>query len=358
MRVLFFTFSLIISFLLAAESTSNTLLSQIGPVLTPPVEYNGQIYFMATTGVLYKADYALAKAEKVFQTEKSSIAPILIDESVAYLGEGIHEDIKTNFYAFDLQKEKIKFQLSIQGHIERAPLITEHAIYLGLGPGGIMALDKKNGREIWRIEKIKQGKLHVDARPVVYNEDSCFPTIYEFKGIVCLNHKNGKPAFFLELGKSPKSQVVLSGKRLVGMAMEANMIETKWESPAALYVINLASKKKEIEIDLRGYSFSAPLLLNDEEAFVALSTGDLLLIQLSDGKISYIGEMQGPITSNPFFKDGAYCAISIMGRLACFTRLKEKFELIRDQSLVQNIIGEIGYINDKFYAPSRMGYLL
>jgi len=330
----------------------------IGPTMNPPIDFRSQIYFLPTTGVLYKSDYEITKPAKLFQTEKSSVSALLLDGSNVYFGEGLHDDVTSNLYAFDLIKEKLFFKLQLPGHIERAPLVTKNMIYVGIGPGGMVAIDKKTQKILWKKEKIEEGALHVDSTPVLHNGNLCFTSIYSFKGLVCLSEKNGDKTLVVPLKSNPKSEIQISGIYLFGMAMDADMASAKWEVPSQFYVIDLITKKKVAEKELRGFQFTKTTEVSSKERFVALSTGDLLILRLPELSINYVGEMSEPVASNPFFMNNFYCAISLMGKLACFKRLENKFELMKEQKLLQVVVGEIGYIRGKLYVPSRMGYII
>ncbi|MBY0412882.1 MAG: hypothetical protein K2Q18_01890, partial [Bdellovibrionales bacterium] len=145
----------LISNVLAAKNVNDIILNnrvKIGPTINSPIEYQGKIYFLATTGVLYESNYDLSEIKDIFKTKLPSFSALTLHEGVLYFGEGLHDDKKTNFYAFNLKNKKLAFQFSTQGHIERPPVIQGNIAYVGLGPDGIGALDLKSQKMLWQTK--------------------------------------------------------------------------------------------------------------------------------------------------------------------------------------------------------------
>ena len=356
MKLLFGLILLLIASSALAATTE--VRTQIGPLMNPPVVSGKDLYLLATTGVLYQTDPLITKTKILFQTKINSICPLTLKDSVLYFGEGLHDDLKTEFYAYDLKQQKLKFSLPQEGHIERAPLITSDKIFIGLGPGGIAAIDLNTQKILWSKKKIEEGDLHIDSTPISYKNMICVASIYTYKGVVCLNEANGEKVFTISLEKNPKSEIRLSGHLLFGMSTEATMVDTNWKTPSTLYVIDLYKKKKTIDVNLRGYNFFASTLTSAQEVFLGLSTGDMILVNLHDGRITFVGEMKAPIVSTPFIRHGFYCAVSIEGRLRCYQRGKDEFKLAEEQEWQEVISGVVSSINGKFYIPTRAGYRL
>ncbi len=354
-------FALLLVFLLAAKmsvAAISEIRTKIGPVMNPPITDGSNLYLLGTTGVLYQTDLPISKSKVLFQTKTSSVCPLTLKDSVLYFGEGLHDDTKTQFYAYDIKEQKIKFSLPQEGHIERAPLVTSKNIFLGLGPGGISAIELKSQKVIWSKKKIEEGELHIDSTPISYQKMICVSSIYGFKGIVCFNEKNGEKIFAIAFNKNPKSEIRLSGNLLYGMSSEATMGDTNWATPSNLFVIDLELKKKTLDVNLRGYNFFAPAQTSSHEVFIGLSTGDMILVNLQNGKITFVGEMKAPIVSTAFIKHGMYCAISIEGKLRCYLREKNEFKLAKEEEWQEVVSGMVSAINGNFYIPTRTGYRL
>ncbi len=332
--------------------------SSVGPVYNAPIEFEGKLYLLATTGVLYKSDYKLDEYKVLFQTKKSSVSGLTLNGSVLYFGEGLHDDITSNFYAYDLKQEKLLFEIPVKGHIERAPLIVDDVGYLNIGPGGFVAVNLTTKKTVWELTKIDNQPLHVDTTSIAYKNSICFTSIYKYKAFVCVNKKSGKKDFAISLNKSPKSQLNIVKNKVFGLSSEADMVTPKWQTPGNFYVIDLDKKKKIVDLELRGYSFYQPQIYSESDAIVTLSTGDVILINIENGKISYVDELKQPITANAFKKGDHICVTSIAGLLRCYTKGSDKFEIKSENNLVENIIGEIVTINNKTYLPTRTSFKL
>jgi outer membrane protein assembly factor BamB len=234
---------------------------KIGPTVNPPIEFQGKLYFLANSGVLFESNYDLSEIKNLFETELASFSPITLHEGVLYFGEGLHEHKKANLYAYDLKEKKLKFKMKLEGHIERAISIVDGIAYLGFGPGGIGAIDLSQQKIIWQKKEIKAGVLHVDSNIIVYQKNICATSVYNYKGVFCLNAADGSELFNVSLRLSPKSEITLDGELLYGFSTEATMNDMNWKTPTSFYVVNLVKKNIQMEIELRGYNFFAPLAI-------------------------------------------------------------------------------------------------
>ena len=332
---------------------------KIGPTINSPIEYLGKIYFLANTGVLFESNYDLSEIKDIFKTDLPTFSSMTENNGVLYFGEGLHEHNKTHLYAYDLKNKKLIFKFPTEGHIERPPFIHENIAYIGFGQTGIGALDLNTNKLIWQKKTIKSGKLHVDATPIIHDGKLCSVSIYDFKGVFCLNPKDGNEVFDLKMALSPKSEVGISGDLIFGYATEANMSDLKFNTESNFYIVNLKEKKIVKEVKLRGYNFFAPIIIPNNNVFVTLSTGDLITISLTNGVITYVGEFPEPFISNAFLVDDALCAIGIMGQELCYKPVKGGFALTLEKRYVESPIGQIkNKINKKYYIPSRIGYFL
>ena len=332
---------------------------KIGPTINSPIEFLGKIYFLANTGTLFESNYDLSEVKDIFKTDLPTFSAMTESDGVLYFGEGLHEHNKTHLYAYDLKSKKLVFKFPTQGHIERPPVIHENIAYIGFGSFGIGALDLKTNKLLWQKKAIKNGKLHVDATPVIYNDMLCSVSIYDFKGVFCLNPKDGNEIFDLKMALSPKSEVGISSDILFGYATEANMSDLKFNTESNFFIANLKDRKMVKEVKLRGYNFFAPIVIPDNKVFVTLSTGDLITISLTNGDITYVGEFPEPFISNSFLVDGALCAIGIMGQELCYKPVKGGYALTLEKRYIESPIGQIkNKINKKYYVPSRIGYFL
>ena len=200
--------------------------SKIGPTVHAPLKYKDHLYFLSTTGGIYKSQDKLKTANLIGQTEKVTVSPLNVDGDFFYFGEGLHDSQKTSLYKYDPKLEKIVKQVSVKGHIQRALAFDEKSIFIGSGPGGFISLDKELKSQ-WSLEKVSKKTLHVDANPILYKEMVCFSSIYDYKGIVCANKTDGKIKFQIPLEENPKSELGLSGHLLYGMSTEADMMKNE-----------------------------------------------------------------------------------------------------------------------------------
>ena len=109
--------------------------------------------------------------------------------------------------------------------------------------------------------------------------------------------------------------------------------------------------------ELRGFNFFAPFIKGDE-AFINLSTGDFILLNLQSSKIHFLGEFPEPFINTAFMKKENYCGIGIMGKSICYEKTKSGFALSHDKRHMETVIGKISLFNNTVYAPTRTGYFI
>ena len=336
---------------------NNEIRAKIGSVFSEPILYESRYYFISTSGVLYESDEKIQKVEKLFEGKKQTLGAASLEDGKIYWGEGLHTDNKSLLHIFDLKNKKIIKEVEIQGHIERAPLISEKLILLPAGPGGIIALDKNDFKIKWQTKNYNNQKLHIDSNLIITSEKICATTVYDLKGVICFDLNTGKVTQFSQLTRNPKSEITLWNNHLVGFATEADMVTPKWDIPSDLYVFDLKNNKMKMTKELRGFNFFAPFIKGDE-AFITLSTGDFILLNLQSSKIHFLGEFPEPFINNSFMKKEHYCGIGIMGKSMCFEKTKSGFALSHDKRYMETVIGKVSLFNNTVYAPTRMAYFI
>jgi outer membrane protein assembly factor BamB len=339
----------------AAQADTADLRAKIGSTFSAPVEFDGKFYFVATSGVLYVADKEFKDATKLYEGKKQTLGSLNLADDKLFWGDGLHTDKKSILHIYDLKAKKISKDLEVEGHIERAPIFHKGLVVIPLGPAGIMAINSTNLKTKWHTKEFEGKKLHIDSNVLVIDEKICVTSVYELKGVICLDLKSGKVSQASRLTRDPKSEITLWKNHVVGFATEGDLTKPKWDIPADFFIYDVKNDKMKMSKELRGFNFFAPHIIGDE-AFVTLSTGDFILINLNDGKIQFLGEFPEPFTNNSFAKGNDYCGIGIMGKYMCYGKTKSGFALTVDKRLMETIIGKVIYQDKKLIAPSRVGY--
>lgn len=348
----------ILSSLVLANSPANQPDSKIqiervdiGPVYSAPLKYKGRMIFLASTGSLYESTFEQKNLKSLYRTKLPTIAQPVIQGDIVYFGDGIHENKESNLYAFDLKKNKIIFAERVPGHIEKSVKIVGEKIITGLGPSGVGAFDLETGKILWQTKTYKDKNLHVDSEPVIDGDKFYVGSIYEHKAIMAMRINDGGVEWSVPVEKSPKMDLVLAGSKLVGLSTEAGLMAEKRDVPSDFLVID-KSGKLLIQKELRGANFF-PQLIKKDIAFISLMTGDLISIDLKDGKVTVVDQYPEPFIATTFSNGGANCAVSFMGRLACYKNGKSFLK----KDLGEQVIGRIGpEMAGKIYLPTRVGY--
>ena len=338
-------------------TASSANRSQVGSTFSAPVAYEDSFYFVATTGVLYQTDKSFAVFTKLFEGDKQTTGALAIDGNIAYWGDGLHQDKKSNFYLFDLKANKLLKKISLPGHIERPVSFSENKVLIPLGPGGLMAMDIKSAKNLWQSQSYQGKSLHIDSNLIVLGQKVCGATIYDLKGVVCWDLQTGAVLQFAELKHNPKSEIGQWQNQIIGLAMEADLAKSKWDVPSDFYVYNVADNKMSFVKELRGFNFFPPAVQGDE-AFITLSTGDFIVLNLKNQSLDFLGQFPEPFINNSFIHGDDYCNIGIMGQFLCYKKTKEGYVAHQNKRIPEVVVGKIFSEKDSVVMPTRMGPLL
>ena len=329
--------------------------TKIGPTFMPPILKNDTLYFLSTTGVLFNSKKDFSELKIVAKASAPSMSALSEYKNYLVFGDGLHTTKRTKLYFFNTETNKIEKELEFNGHIERAPLINEDYAYVGLGEGGVSKVDLKEFKIIKNLNGHKKLKFHIDSTPVKYKSNICAASQYHSKGIVCFN-RNMEFVKFIPTKYSPKSVISLKNNKLFGFATEGSLMSAVWDVKSQFYVIDLDQLKITVSKELRGFTFFRPLELENDEFAFGISTGDLLTINISTGKIGFIGQFTEPFISNPFNYKKSICFIGIMGKLLCYKKASDRYNISIEKRYYESPIGTIKTIGNKVFLPSRIGY--
>lgn len=324
----------------------------IGPVYSAPLKYKGRMIFLASTGSLYESTFEQKNLKSLFRTKLATIAqPLLVGDTV-YFGDGLHDDKDSNLYAFDLKRNKIVFAEKVPGHVEKSVRIVGEKIIVPLGPAGVGAFDLSTGKPLWITKTHNSKNLHVDSDPVIDGDRFYVGSIYDHKAIMALKISDGSVVWSTGTEKSPKMDLVMVKNKLIGISTEAGLMQEKRDVPADFLVVDKESGKLLIQKELRGANFF-PQLIKDNAAFVSLMTGDLISVNIENGAVTIVDQYPEPFIATTFSSSKGNCAVSFMGRLACYKNGKSSFK----KDLGDQVIGRIGpELAGKIYLPTRVGY--
>lgn len=355
MRAFFALLAFFLQLSANAQKPETDSRDKIGSTFSAPIEHGGKYYFVSTTGVLFESDKVFKKPLKLFEGKRQSLGSLVLHDGKLIWGDGMHSDKSSSLYVYDLKTKKLFKEITLAGHIERPPLITGQIVVVPAGPAGVFALSLTDFKELWHTTVHEKRNLHVDSNIVEVDSKLCATSVYELKGVVCLDSKSGKVLQLAPLIRDPKSEITVWKNHVVGFATEGDLMRPKWDLPADLYVYDVKTDKMKMSKELRGFNFFAPVV-NGDEAFVTLSTGDFILVNLSNGKIQFIGEFPEPFTNNSFMYHGNYCGIGIMGKYMCYAKTKDGFALAKDKRLMETVVGEILVDQTKVVIPTRIGF--
>ena len=354
MKIILIVFLMLTQLAWAKKQDTRSL---IGPTVHAPIKIRKDLYFLSTTGGLYKSDLKLESVKLMAKTKQVTVSPLTHFKGSLYFGDGLHEAKKSSLYRYDLKKKKIITTLTVPGHIQREVAAHKDLLYVGSGVNGISAYDQHLSLK-WNVKKANKKALHIDSNPITYKDLVCVASIYTYKAIICLDKLTGKVKKTYEFKESPKSELGISGNLLYGFTSEADMMKSKFDIKSNLFVIDLEKNKIVKNVELRGYNFFRAPVVKENKILVNISTGDILVIDLISGKIEFVGVFPEPFVSTPFILNSQFCAIGIMGKLLCYEKGKSQYHVTKDKRLFESPVGTIRVIDGKAFVPSRMGYFL
>lgn len=325
---------------------------KVGPVYAPPAEYKDSLYFLGSTGGLFKTDKDFGNFKDLFKTNLKTVSGLLLDQGILYFGEGLHDDKKSDFYAFDIEKSKLLFKTSVKGHVEKKPVLVGDLVITGIGPGGLVAMDKKEGALKWTLDTVEGKKLHIDSTPLVAGDKIFVGSIYDYKGVVAIEASTGKVLWATATDKSVKTDLRLAGDKLVTFGTEASFNTEKRDIPSDFLVFDSKTGKKLVSKELRGSNLF-PQLISGGEVFASLSTGDVISIEIKNGNVTVIDQVPEPFLASTFKRAGQNCAVSVMGRAFCYKGKKKMLS----ENLNENVLGWIESApKGSIFLPTRIGY--
>jgi hypothetical protein len=330
-------------------------VGQMGSVYRPPIKVGSHLYILASSGTLFKTDLNLKNQMPLFQTEKKTFSGILRDKNILYFGDGLHHDKASFFYAYDLVKNKIVFKLPVKGHIEKFPIKYKKNIIFSAGIGGLISIDAKSGKVMWKITKDLTKSLHIDATPIIKGSTLYFSSIYNHKALLCADADHGKLTCSHPTKLGVANDILDYGKYLVSFHTTARSTTKKYETPTLLKIFDIEQKKYIKEIKLRGFNF----FINksrENQINLATSSGDIIRVEVPSGKVSYLDQHPEPYMSSSFRLDDNDCFFSTMGRFSCYNSAHKRVTESRD--VLRAAIGDISKIDGKFYIPTRIGMLI
>lgn len=345
----------------AIESKSKTITknninatAQMGPVYRSPVSYNNQLYMLASSGTLFKADKNLKKLKALFQTEKKTISGILLKDDILYFGDGLHEDRNSFLYGFDLKKEKLLFKSQVNGHIEKYPIAFNKSIIFSAGDGGVVSIDGVTGKTNWKITRNSTKPIHVDSTPVLIDKTLYFSSIYKNKGLYCADVRTGKITCFLPLDSDIKNDLIHVGDHIVSFDTTAKSGDKDRNKPTTMRVFNPKTKKFIKRVELRGHNFFISAG-KGQNLTMGFSSGDVIRVSVPELKISYLNVYPEPFMSSSFkYKDND-CLFSTLGRLNCYDKAGKV--VLENRDNMRAAFGDVAVINKRVYIPTRIGYL-
>lgn len=185
--------------------------SSVDQVLSAPVFMEDVIIYGTLNGKLK----AISKNDGILKWGIDFKAPIFSltanNDGTIFVGTGLHTDNQAILANVRADDGEIIWKISLFGHLEEPPLIdnAHHRLWAGLGPGGLWAIDTRDGSTIH-----SSSLGHIDTTPLLYDgkifapfqngEDVTESTFY------ALNAETGKVVWKLPQHGQPWATPILN----------------------------------------------------------------------------------------------------------------------------------------------------
>ncbi len=115
-------------------------------IVGTPAATGGVIVFGSADRCIYGLNVSDGKVKWTVEAKEPVLGAVSIDNGIAYIGAS-----DSTFRAIDIQNGNIKWAYSgIKGYIETKPLITADKVIFGAWDNTLYALNKANGKEMWK----------------------------------------------------------------------------------------------------------------------------------------------------------------------------------------------------------------
>ena len=158
------------------------------PFVCSPAVAGSRVIIGCDNYKVYSLDLATGKPQWTFDTRWPVFSSPAVAKGRVYIGEGLHEHGDCKLYCLDLATGKPLWSLQTKSHTESSPTVADGRVYFGAGDDGVYCADAETGRVYWQYRDI-----HNDSCPLVIGGRVYAGSGYSFRGIVCLDARDGSP---------------------------------------------------------------------------------------------------------------------------------------------------------------------
>lgn len=279
--------------------------TEAGIASTPAVA-NGNAYFLSRDGFFYALELATGKLLWRFATRgeqrfaavggfglPKALGPIpdpwdfylsspLVQDNKVYFGSSDH-----HVYALDATTGKLIWSFKTDDMVHSSPAYANNKIFIGTWGTKLYALDAQTGNTLWhfqgKVDPERYAMQGITASPSVDNDTVYIGARDGF--FYALNMQDGA----LKWSYDAASSWVLSTA-----AVDQNHVYFATSDTGLLIALDKKTGKESYRADTRLWTYSSPLLINNQFVVIGTMSGELYAFDKSSGKkIWYYQTLEG-----------------------------------------------------------------
>ncbi|HAR44157.1 MAG TPA: hypothetical protein DCS07_16255 [Bdellovibrionales bacterium] len=249
--------------------------------------------------------------------------PLVLDQD-AFVGEGLHDALKSRMVALELPSGQPRWQYAVNGHIESTPRVSidEERIFFCAGDSGVFALSRKTGGLLWNTQLghcdttpfLERGVLYVLASGAKVEQSA----------LTAMDENTGKALWTLPLPGQPWGTPMrdeVTGNLLLSTGAGQLDFPIKAEEQGWAHAIDTQSRQVVWTKILGGMPLLKQGLLRRKQGTLVIQTlknGKINALDFASGREVWSVDLGAPVLAVPVLgQDGtSLVAVDFAGRVS------------------------------------------
>ena len=136
-------------------------------VLSTPVLSGGMLVYGTFNNTIEAVARDSGAPAWTLPVQNPVFAMIAAPDGTVYAGEGLHETAAASLIALNAENGRVRWAREFLGHLEGEAAFdpARHRVFISAGPGGLWALDSRDGAVLWHA-----ALGHIDSRALVHGD--------------------------------------------------------------------------------------------------------------------------------------------------------------------------------------------
>ncbi len=238
-------------------------------IIGTPAVSEGIVVFGSADGNIYALNAENGTLLWKVEAKEPVIGAVTIDNALAYVGASDH-----TFRAIDIHTGKVKWAYdNVKGYVETKPLITENKVIFGAWDNTLYALDKTNGKELW---KWTGGLTRMHFSPA-----AVWPVAAEGK-VFITDPQRAMTAIDLQTGETVWRTFRSQVRETIGLSEDGKRVFSKTMNDSIVCYATEGNQPKQIWASNVGFGYEhAPSMQVEKKGVMYGSTKEGLIFALN-----------------------------------------------------------------------------